>query len=266
MFCIECGKEISASANFCPSCGASQTVSENSKKTDNDQTKELNKLVSAKKRKEEFLKLPNEEIRKIILSEISNLKKNNHKRSNYIKEIVLDRFDRKFYYGQMRKELYNDLFNKDTTNLESKRLIIEHSTNREEIKSKEFNNIKPVNNWNSKSILKGFFFIWLTNTILANTIGTGTSLNNVWEGWYIPPLSEITPVLIKEISFFGEGDFRLATQAEVWRMNRNVRKLREGIEDITGEDLDLDNLKKDFDKNLKNFQDLLEEMKEDLDN
>ena len=57
----------------------------------------------------------------------------------------------------------------------------------------------------------------------------------------------------------------MATQAKVWRMNRTVRKIREGLDEIKGNDLDLVNLQKDFDKNLKNFQDILEEMKEDLD-
>ena len=57
----------------------------------------------------------------------------------------------------------------------------------------------------------------------------------------------------------------MATQAKVWRMNRTVRKIREGLDEIKGNDLDLVNFQKDFDKNLKNFQDILEEMKEDLD-
>ena len=271
MFCSECGNEISASAKFCPSCGAKQIITRDLK-TENDlENKEFDIFFNFSL--DEFIRLEDYKIKQILIEAVEFFRNNDPKIANYIKNNILQSFQ-----GDIYPDSIEDLFEKliDLENKSNKNNINNpkskntnntslSSTILKSVRHKNKKNDSTSKNWNSNSILKGFFFIWLTNTILANLIGTGTSLNNVWEGWYIPPLSEIAPVLIKEISIFGEGDFRLATQAEVWRMNRTVRQIREGIEDITGQDLDLDDLQKDFDENLKDFQDLLREMKEDLD-
>ena len=59
-------------------------------------------------------------------------------------------------------------------------------------------------------------------------------------------------MFIKEYTILGESDFRLASQAEVWRMNRRVRKIREGYKNFTGSDFQQDF--KDLQKSIKELQ------------
>ena len=74
----------------------------------------------------------------------------------------------------------------------------------------------------------GYLFgIWMINTFLANILFLGVEE----EGWYIPGISDITPVIVMEKYIFSDKtEFRLGTQAEIWRLNRTKRRIEEGID------------------------------------
>ena len=76
-------------------------------------------------------------------------------------------------------------------------------------------------------VIAAVFYMWLLNTFLANA----NSWDRKWEEWYIPGLSEITPMLVQETKFLGGGSkYRLASQAELWRVIRTRKNIKEGIE------------------------------------
>lgn len=57
----------------------------------------------------EFLLLRDAEIKEIIEQEIDFFQDKDKERSNYIKDVILFRFERKFYTGSLRNTLYKDL-------------------------------------------------------------------------------------------------------------------------------------------------------------
>ena len=264
MFCIECGTEIYDTAKFCHACGAAQIISVDSKSPRDLEKTQVYKFFNLSL--EEFIQLEDNEIKHILLEAVEFFRINDPEIANYIQNNILIKFkaditgelypdpidtlfekllelERKSRQNNFQRENKFKEFNENNHNFNNSSMKILHSIRERKIK-KDFFSVK---------IFNFIFFFWILNTILANLIGTPDGRNFSWEGWYLPGLSEITPMLIKEYDVFGEGDIRLASQAEVWRINRRARKIREGYKNFTGSELDkdLNNLQKMF-KNWKN--------------
>jgi len=228
MFCSECGKEINNDVKFCPFCGQdlfvidsehyeSQSIA-NHHNFSNKKVKSIYEYNEA-----EFIKLDNYSKREVILFEISNTNPN-HWTFKKLNDLLI-KFDEGFFKNKYREKLIY-------------RILTE-----EEL-------LRAISVTKEKSFLEKSFrfliFIWIMNTIFANFLPS-LLYDNKWEGWYIPGLSEITPVIAQEITVFGASEFRLASQAEFWRTNRRFRKLKDVINQF--KDFDLN----EFQNNLNEF-------------
>ena len=231
MFCSECGKEINSDVKFCPFCGTKQIFNgiNQSKK---DLKKNKKSLVNANIKnfyeyeEKEFNKLNHETKRKIILSEISHTNEY-HWRFEKL-NLLLEKFDSGFF--EKTKEEFSIY-----------KMLKDENYLSEICKS-------PEKSFLEKSVYY-FFLIWVLNTSFANGLPTLIS-DEKWEGWYIPGLSEITPMIVQELTILrGKGEFRLASQAEVWRTNRRLRKLKENINNI--KDFDLNKIENNLEELLK---------------
>ena len=218
MFCSECGKEINNDVKFCPFCGAKQNLTNNDQSESNLKNDSKNLIYDGFKRiKEyeiqEFKDLKKDEIKKIILNEINLTSAEEAEKSYFLKNIILPRFINNEYEGKEGK-LYEDLIFKNFSK-EMKKLIKKKLTG----KDKDPSTMEKV---------FGFLFgIWIINTFFANFIYVGFGK----EGWYIPGISDITPVIVMEkFRFSDKTEFRLGTQEEIWRLNRTQRRIKEGID------------------------------------
>ena len=183
---------------------------------------------------DEFAIMTNQEIKEILKNEIPFIKNSDPRKAENLRNIIY----------QIENGIYKNPYRKNKNRSKS---------------LKYFRNPEEKENTLQGKVFSFLFFLWILNTILANFIGTGgTSVKETWEGWYIPGLSEITPMFIQEYTILGGGDFRLASQAEVWRINRRVRKFREGYKNFTGSDLqkDLNDWRKDYNEWRKSIKEL----------
>lgn len=237
MFCSECGKKIKNDVKFCPFCGQDQLVidsedykSQSISNLQNFSNKEIKSIYEYNEA--EFNELDNYSKRRVILFEISNTNPN-HWTFKKLNDLLI-KFDEGFFKHKDREKLIYRI-------LREEELLSTISTTKE------------------KSFLeKSFHFlfvIWIMNTIVANFLPIFLS-DNKWEGWYIPGLSEITPVIVQEVTLFGEGEFRLASQAEFWRTNRRFRQIKDVINQY--EDFDLNEFQNNLNEFQKNLNDLLE--------
>ncbi len=221
MFCSKCGKEINNDVKFCPFCGFKIHEVNEGKRT-STQLKEIYEYPETN-----FKTLNTTQKKLIIWSKIANTNESHWTYEHLHK--VLSKFEAGFYnQEQSRDTLYEDLF-------------------RDELSDIPFFNPMyktPL----TETIIKSFAFIWVLNTIFASGLPTLIS-DEKWEGWYIPGLSEITPMMVQELTILGKGEFRLASQAEVWRTNRRRRKLKENINNI--QDFDLNKIENNLEELLK---------------
>ena len=229
MFCSECGKEINNS-KFCPFCGQYQLVLDSkhneSQTIDNRQNLSNKKVKSIYEYNEaEFNKLDNFSKRQVILFEISNTNPN-HWAFKKLNDLLI-KFDEGFFTKKERKKLIYRILR------EEELLSAISATKEKSFLEKSFSFL---------------FFIWIMNTIFANFFPI-LLYDNKWEGWYVPGLSEITPVIVQEMTLFGAGEFRLASQAEVWRTNRRLRQIKDGINQF--EDFDLNELQNNLNELLE---------------
>ncbi len=163
---------------------------------------------------EEFNLLSDAEIKKIIELEIIKYSKVDTQKSNFIIDVILHRFENKFYTGEMRNLLFKDLtFNEDK---QLKSYVYEKEKDKKRLESDKKEKLM------GGKVFSRIFYIWILNTFLANIL-----VGNI--DWYIPVLSEITPVIVKELNLIGAGQFRFASQAEVWRKNRRFRQIKDSL-------------------------------------
>ena len=212
MFCSECGKEINSDVKFCPFCGTKQIlIGINQSKKDleknNKNLVDTNIKNFYEYEEKEFNNLNHETKREIILSEISRTNEYHWKFEKL--NLLLEKFDSGFF-EKTNKEFSIYKMLKDETYLS------------EICKS-------PEKSFLEKAVYY-FFLIWVLNTIFANGLPTVIS-DEKWDGWYIPGLSEITPMIVMEKYIFSDKtEFRLGTQAEEWRLDRTKRRIQEGID------------------------------------
>ena len=218
MFCCECGKKINNEDKFCPNCGKKQILNQINKskkdlKNNNEILVDSNIKNFEEYEEKEFNKLNDETKRKIILQEISFTNKY-HWRFEKL-NLLLEKFDLGYFKKTNEDFSIYELLKDDN-------YLSEY--------------LSDYCKTTEKSILEKsayyFFLIWILNTSLANGLGA-IMFDGKWEGWYIPALSEVTPMIVQELTILeGKGDFRMASQAEVWRTNRRLRKLKDNINKI----------------------------------
>ena len=179
-------------------------------------------------KEEEFNLLSDLEIKKIIEFEIIKYSSIDPEKSKFINDVILNRFENKFYTGGMKNFLYKDL------TFHEEKQIRGYVHEQKEVKKKFAKTIENTRKDSedkekslSSKVISTIFYMWILNTFFANVI----TADKNWEGWYIPGLSEITPILVQETYLIGgSSKFRLASQAEVWRTNRRYKQLKEGID------------------------------------
>ena len=163
---------------------------------------------------EEFNLLSDAEIKKIIELEVIKYSKVDSQKSNFIIDVILHRFENKFYTGEMRNLLFKDLtFNEDK---QLKSYVYEKEKDKKRLESDKKEKLM------GGKVFSRIFYIWILNTFLANIL-----VGNI--DWYIPVLSEITPVIVQELNLIGAGQFRFASQAEAWRTNRRFRQIKDSL-------------------------------------
>tara|TARA_B100001989_G_C24423447_1_gene405227 strand:- start:170 stop:865 length:696 start_codon:yes stop_codon:yes gene_type:complete len=231
MFCSECGKEINNDVKFCPFCGTKQILiginqSKKDLKKNNKNLVDTNIKNFYEYEEKEFNNLNHETKREIILSEISRTNEYHWKFEKL--NLFLEKFDSGF-------------FEKTNKEFSIYKILKDENYLSEICKSRE------------KSFLEKavyyFVFIWVLNFSFANSIPELIS-NEKSEGWYIPGLSEITPMRVQDFNLLrGKGKIRWASQAEVWRINRRLRILKENINNL--KDLDLNKIQNNFEELLK---------------
>ena len=226
MICSACGKAINNS-KFCSFCGQEQLVlnpEHNENQLINERKNFSNETVKSidEYNEAEFNKLDDFSKRQVILFEISNT--NPHHWTFEKLNELLKKFDEGFFKNTDREKLIYRI-------LREEELLDTISTKKEKsFLEKSFNLI---------------FFIWIMNTIFANLLPIFL-YDNKWEGWYIPGFSEITPIIVQEMTLFGEGEFRLASQAEVWRTNRRLRQIRDFQNQLEFKNFDLNDIQNFF--------------------